>query len=426
MRRYVISCTIILALLVPLLGSSTHSYAQGNRELTFWTFIDPSGTGVRQKAERNVVQTFEAANPGVKVVPQIIQWDQMSPSLLRAVQARRVPDVSLIYSPYLPLQMAAGSLEPLNKYTGGWTQAQRTDWVVPLQNTSYQGNLYGLFYEVRVAGFLYRQDILAKDGLIRPRSLPELLSVAEALKNTGLVGLPMAFSPQDSFGITIEWFLPLVTSMGGSILNPDGSAGFNNPAAERVVQWVADLAKTGVLPKDVAYMGEEQTEQIFVSGRAAILHTDTTRLDAIRQNSGAGRAVQFGPPLGFDTRPIPATVLGWVVVIPRGAQNPDLAWKFIQHWTSPAMQLADSKAAGYLPTRKSVINDPWYQADAASDIRFAVGYASAHPFNFQWPQAIDALYVTLANMFEQVIDGKMTPAEGLTWASNEYNAKRTQ
>jgi ABC-type glycerol-3-phosphate transport system substrate-binding protein len=55
----------------------------------------------------------------------------------------------------------------------------------------------------------------------------------------------------------------------------------------------------------------------------------------------------------ISTSQNPVFVEGWNPGIPVAAKEPDLAWKLMALWTSPEIQVMQSKTAGYLPMRKS-------------------------------------------------------------------------
>ena len=95
----------------------------------------------------------------------MIQWTELGAQLLRADRAGSVPDVVMLYSPYMQAQVAAGTLLPLNPLIDAWPEADREDVItVPMAYDS-QGNLYGLPYELRAYGIMYRSDLFKEAGI---------------------------------------------------------------------------------------------------------------------------------------------------------------------------------------------------------------------------------------------------------------------
>lgn len=123
-------------------------------QLELWSFLDPRGDDVRSEALRHVIETFEEQHPGIRVVTNVIQWTELSPTLLRASMARRVPDVVMVYSPLLLAQIAAGTVTPLDGYMADWSSEDRSDLIVPAEAVGADGQVYGLPYELRVSGII--------------------------------------------------------------------------------------------------------------------------------------------------------------------------------------------------------------------------------------------------------------------------------
>ena len=71
------------------LGLAGPALAQAQTTIELWTFLDPTQDNVRSKALKHVLDTFEAANPGITVKTSVIQWQEISPQLLRGARAGR-------------------------------------------------------------------------------------------------------------------------------------------------------------------------------------------------------------------------------------------------------------------------------------------------------------------------------------------------
>jgi len=89
-----------------------HAYADKSLEL--WTFIDPAGDNPRSKAVAQIIQTFEAQNPGVKIKPTIFAWNQIGLAFMKAGLAGKVPDVTMLNSGRVQRVVAANFLQPLD------------------------------------------------------------------------------------------------------------------------------------------------------------------------------------------------------------------------------------------------------------------------------------------------------------------------
>ena len=51
----------------------------GEQTVRMWTFLDPEADNGRSKALKQMIETFEAENPGIKIVLETQDWEQMTP-----------------------------------------------------------------------------------------------------------------------------------------------------------------------------------------------------------------------------------------------------------------------------------------------------------------------------------------------------------
>lgn len=393
--------------------------AQAPTTVELWSFLDPAADNSRAKSLKQVIDTFESANPNFKVKTNVVQWQELSPMLLRASRSGRVPDVVMIYSPSLQTQIAAGSLSPLDSLVG--KGADQNDLIIFPEAKDAKGTVYAMPWEMRVHGMLYRKDLLDKAGLPVPKTLPELVSTASKLGADGRLGLGLGFKPtQPDAGMA--WFIPTAVSMGAKILKDDGSPDFTSPPMVRLVNLLNDMVhKDKVMTLDAALLADAEVQQFAEGGRTVFIAKATHRLQFIREKSGLGDAYQMMEVPSFDpAKKAPAFVSGWTLAIPKAAANKDGAAKLIAHWTSAETQIQQSTSAGYLPIRRSVSNNP--ALSKQPHIRWALDYAAQNPLKFNWPENPDFLNATLSRAITEVLAGKSTAEVALAAAEKAYIA----
>jgi len=414
-------------LAVAAVGAAAFGPAAGAETLQVWSYLraDTASKDVKERAVGEIVQAFKAASPGSDVVVTVMPWQQLSPSLLRASKSGQVPDVVMLFSPSVQMQIAAGTLSSLQPHLDKWPQEARDDLVRLSQNMAPKGGTYAVPWQLRVSGLMYRDDILKAAGKEPPRTLDELAELAKVLPKDGNVGLAMGFSPEAP-SVAAGWFLTTVTGSGAKLLNEDGSAAFHSPQAERLAKWARDLVHSGndAWPLNVALQGQEQAYALFNAKRAVFFAMSSDRLDNVRLKTQLGADVKMVRYPGWDKdKPSPALVQAWNFVIPKGARNEAAAWKFIEVSASPDLQTKLAKLAGFVPVRRSSLKDPWFQSPEAQNIDWAVDYAASHPLDFQFPENTETLYDVLAKMFGQILTDKMPAGEALKAAEAEYNRR---
>ena len=114
----------------------------------------------------------------------------------------------------------------------------------------------------------------------------------------------------------------------------------------------------------------------------------------------------------------------WNLAIPAAAKNPDDAWKLIEHWISPEIQLWQAQNVGYIPMRVSLGDDPSFDNPLAAHIKPTLQYMADNPLDFSWPESTDALQDALGHAITAVLSDEMTPEEALIQAEVNYNNMR--
>jgi ABC-type glycerol-3-phosphate transport system substrate-binding protein len=401
--------------------------ASAAETLQVWSYLpaDTASTNVTERAAGEIVQAFKAANPGMDVSVTVMPWQQLSPTLLRASKSGQVPDVVMLFSPSVQMQIAAGTLTSLQPYIDKWPKDVQSDLVHLSQNVAPKGGIYAVPWQLRVSGLMYRDDLLKAAGKQPPRTLDELASFAQNVPKSGEVGLAMGFSP-DGISVAAGWFLTTVVGSGAKVLNDDGTAAFDSPQAERLATWAHDLVHSGkdAWPLNVALQGQEQAFGLFNAKRAVFFAISSDRLDNVRQKTQLGNDIKMVSYPGWDKdKPSPALVQGWNFAIPKGARHEQAAWNFIEASAAPELQTKLAKMAGFVPVRRSSLKDPWFQSPEAQNIDWAVNYAATYPLEFRFPENTETLYDVWAKMFGQILTDKMSPREALKAAETEYNRR---
>lgn len=408
-----------------MLLASTVSIAQAG-EVELWSFLDPAGEGTRSVALREVIATFEAANPGTTVKTNVVEWDQIVPSLMRAAQAGGTPDIAMAYSPDLPSLVASGAVMPLDAcFDKIWSADERKDVALMSVAKGSDGAYYGVPYELRVFGYYYRADLLEKAGLTPPTSFDEMASVALKAAGDGLTPIAMTFNAGGGSVGAIEWFVPMVIGAGGKILNEDGSAAFYSPQAIDVLNSLRKAVQDKALPIDVLLSSTDDVQQLALSGRAVFIAEGSQEASSFQETATGDMKWSFMAPPGLAAgTTAPAVLNGWNLVIPKAAKNPDEACQLIKSWTSVDTQRAQSLKAGYLPVRTSLANDPALQAPGITSTSMLLDYAGSNPLDFTWPENADLLNEVLSTMILEVLTDRSSPADAIAAAEADYNSRR--
>ena len=91
-------------------------------------------------------------------------------------------------------------LRPLDSYLD--QSGVRSDYILMPNAIDADKKVYGVPYEVRALGFLYRSDLLKKAGIPKPNNMNELIQSAkkmQEMEGPSFIGVGIGFDPkQDS------------------------------------------------------------------------------------------------------------------------------------------------------------------------------------------------------------------------------------
>jgi ABC-type glycerol-3-phosphate transport system substrate-binding protein len=165
-----------------------------------------------------------------------------------------------------------------------------------------------------------------------------------------------------------------------------------------------------------------ELELMAESGRMGFVYEGTHKLNKMRENASAGAELSYMPQLGFGKgKKSPAFLEAWNLSIPVAAKHPEEAWKFIEHWASPDIQLYQAQTVGTLPMRKSLGDHASFKTSASAHIRPALDYLLTNPLKFDWPENTDALNDALRHAVVNVLMNKQSPKVALIEAEKNYN-----
>jgi multiple sugar transport system substrate-binding protein len=285
-------------------------------------------------------------------------------------------DLFLAVTDWLPELIQDGHLRPLSDllltdpppdWPDGWPSSLRD-----LQ-TDPDGTVYGLPYHDGPEVFMYRTDLFGDErerdafrrqhgrDLAPPRTWNEFLEVARFFTrpDDDLYGCVVAAKP-DGHNDVYDFLIHL-WSRGGEFLDERGRPGFAGPEGEAALRYYVDLIHEHRVTQPEPWTYDSVASgEFYAGGRAAMMWNwsgfqtvadlptsaipGRTRSTMLPGGDGpAGRAVSL--------------IVYWVLTIPVGCRRPDLAWSFLRHVATPAMDKVTALAGGS-GVRFSTWNDP--------------------------------------------------------------------
>jgi multiple sugar transport system substrate-binding protein len=211
--------------------------------LDYWKF-DDSGA---DPAIKKVINEWNKLNPNIQVKLKTFPFGPYLDTVLpTAFAGDRGPDVFWISAGNLLQYVNQGVLEPVNKMIN----PRRKDFVpIVLQQTTVDGNVVTVPFELTPIALYYRKDSLKAAGVAPPRNWRELVSAAEKLTTSKQYGVVV--EPAQG---TYQWFtfMPFIWMTGAETMNPQWTKSMLLPRAAAAFQLWGDLINKGYAPKKLA------------------------------------------------------------------------------------------------------------------------------------------------------------------------------
>ncbi len=366
--------------------------------LNFWELA------VGEDLMRSLLDKFERQNPGIRVRFQQLSWDYGLDKIITAVAADNAPDVVELGTDWVPQFAASGVLRDL------------TEPLTPIKEqyflwdpVTYEGRLYGMPWLAGIRLLFYNRELFAEAGLNPdrpPTTWGELSRAAQAVSALGPdiygIGLHVgeAYAPW-------QQFLPFVWGNGGQVLSDDWSRCLlDQPPAVNAMQFYHSLKPSALVER------QPQVNQLFAEGKVGVQLSGSWNFAVIPRmnptlNYGVGLLPRPAPHRGT-----PASFVGGeVLVCTKSSRHPEAALKLIRFLAEPEQAMAIVEAQqNIVPTAKSTMRDPYYQAHPEQRLFFEqVRFAVAPPAHPRWVR----MQERITRAIEEVIFKDADPAEVL-------------
>ena len=317
--------------------------------IEFW------GLGREGEVVAQMVPEFERLNPGIRVDVQQIPWTAAHEKLLTAHVGRSLPDIAQMGNTWVPEFVTIGALEPLDAYP-----VRREDYFPGILETNVvDRKLYGVPWYVDTRVLFYRKDLLGEP----PRTWSEWIAKLEELKKrSGRSDYYPLMMP------TNEWAQPvaLAVSNGAELVRSNATAAFTQPQFVEALDFYLSFYRRGVA--QVTPSGQiANMYQAFGEGEYAMFFSGPWHVGELRRRLPAEMQSKWStaPVPAPDGRPYPGLSLsgGSSLVLLRGSEKKQAAWKFIEFLSEPARQVRFYEESGDLPARRSAWNAPLLASD---------------------------------------------------------------
>jgi len=392
-RRVFITAIAALAAAAPSLAAT---------DLVIWHAY----RGGEKSAFEKVVRQYNDSQKDVAVKTLAVPYDAYADKISASIPRGKGPDVFIYAQDRLGGWVEGGqTVEPIDFYV----EDETVDALVPnmMEAMTYRGTIYGLPLNYKSIAMIYNTNLVRTP----PRTTGELVKVAKGLtdKATGRFGLAYQYS--DFF-----YHAALMNAFGGSVFGPGPTPTVDSPqnvaAIKTMLKW---YESDGILPADPssALIGS-----LFNEGKAAIVF------------NGPWFLGEIGDKVSYAIAPLPtvdeaggAPMRPWLTIegvyVSAGSAHKDEAYELAKYLISPEAALVLALEGGFLPTNRSVYDNPDVLKNPAivayrKQLETAVPMPNYAEMTLMWSPVTTAM--------NKIVKGSATPEVALKEAQQTIKA----
>lgn len=373
--------------------------------------------GFKEDVMRANIGAFEQKT-GIKVnIDASPYGDLYKKQLLSLSAGTQQYDVLFIDEPWIPA--LSSFLLPLDDLM---TKLEDVQDIVPttLAAGQYRGKQYALPVDPNVQIFIYRKDLFQEKGLQPPTTWAEVLEAAKALHDPvkELAGFVMTAGGDLQ---TFAYATLFLWSWGVEILDENGKAAVNTPAAREALEFYLELLKyTPSAVRSYTFADVNKTMQLGKAAMAVQWASGARPMEDKERSQVAGKLRYTVMPKHTQTTPMRGV---WTIGIAKTTRKQEAAWKFVEWLSSREFSLS----AALYPATTSAIHSPRVSVLTDPRVKEALPYASALLENLrvtkerprvpQWPDIQEQLRIAGA----KITTGEISIEAGLQELETNIN-----
>ncbi|OBB61855.1 sugar ABC transporter substrate-binding protein [Mycobacterium sp. 852013-51886_SCH5428379] len=330
------ACTAAAALAFTAGCSGAGSLGASDNQVTIALVSNSQMTDAQQLSSE-----FERENPGTKLKFITLSENQARAKItMSAAMGGSEFDVAMISNFETPQWARDGWLVNLSEYMADTPGYDEGDFISSLRESlSYEGDMYAVPFYGESSFLMYRKDLFEAAGITVDQSpdyqptWPEVAQWAEQLKTDDRAGICLRGKP--GWGEVLAPLDTVINTFGGRWFDEQWNAQLNSPEVKEAVNFYVDTVKNfGEL--GAASTGFQECANLFGQGQTAMWYDATSAVSVLEDPQEYPELVgKIGYlPAPIVEKPNSGWLYTWALGIPKGAKNPDGAWKFISWMTS--------------------------------------------------------------------------------------------
>jgi ABC-type glycerol-3-phosphate transport system substrate-binding protein len=419
-------------------GSGTPGTDEGDGSATINLWHTES-TPITVEAMQEIIDEYEAANPGVEIIQETVAWGDLQVKFQAALAAGDLPEITHVEPMFVRTLYGQDLLLPLDEVVESFDG----DYLPQLQEMFEleDGHTYGVVHAWGTDTTTYRADMYAnapeagtpEDVTTWDESIEQWSAVAEA--NPGVS--PLLLAGAAAHNVNEEVYLWL-GSNGGTLFDENGHVTIDTPEMIEVLEYWKELKDTGILAPEWSSAAYADTLSGLANGDAATIYSFGRAVYTFQEQAPdlvPGEDIRvYGP------RPIGPSGDDWITqldaepfVVFKDSPDADATIDFLKFFYEHDNYLSwiGTVPTQLLPVMPSMFEDPEWQAlpevqewDFWIDVqREALDSGRAYPLMVTSSDEMSLPYLSdlygsaiLVDMVMEVVESGVDPAEAAATA----------
>lgn len=244
-------------------GEATTEAAGAPVEITLWHMEQPPH---RVERIQQLIDEFNAANPGIVVKQEPQNWGEIYTKAPAAVAAGNAPDLLFAIPDFTPILKDLGAVQPMDELVKEMDGLYKF-YPAAVEPYSYDGAVWALPLYNMAQSIWYRPSVFAAAGVEVPTTWDEWLAAVEKLTKDGQYGIGLPANKQLYTDQVVYDFM--ANAGADEIYNEDGTLRFNNPQTVAAYDFYSKLYKFS--PPDSANWTWGEAEACFANKTCAMV-----------------------------------------------------------------------------------------------------------------------------------------------------------
>ncbi len=232
-------------------------------EITIWHMEQPTH---RVERIQQLIDEFNAANPGIVVKQEPQNWGEVYTKAPAAVAAGNAPELLFAIPDFTPILKDLGQVQPMEEFVAEM-DGLHSFYPAAVEQYTYDGHTWALPLYNMAQSLWYRPSVFAAAGVEPPTTWDEWLAAAEKLTADGQYGIGLPANKQLYTDQVVYDFM--VNAGADEIYNEDGTLRFNNPQTVAAYDFYSQMYKFS--PPDSANWTWGEAEACFANRTCAMV-----------------------------------------------------------------------------------------------------------------------------------------------------------